>query len=72
MPYGYRAGKQETGEGWRIESYAPTHATAREMVQWSTEGHGDIYVTAQLNMRNEMAPSDVQRVLRGKEPKGIQ
>ncbi|MCX5392353.1 recombinase family protein [Streptomyces sp. NBC_00094] len=75
IPYGYRAEKQDTGDGWRLvpDDYGTdTAGTLREIVRRLIEGESANSVAQWLNEDPTKTPVslDAQLIRNGKPPKG--
>ncbi|WP_121828240.1 recombinase family protein [Streptomyces sp. S1] len=75
IPYGYRAEKQDTGEGWRLvpDDYGTdTAGTLREIVRRLIEGESANSIAQWLNEDPTKTPAslDAQLIRNGKPPKG--
>ncbi|MDL4771637.1 recombinase family protein [Actinomadura xylanilytica] len=70
LPYGYRPVKSE--DGWVLEPDPETSEILREVVQKIIAGTSANQVIRDLNARNVPTSLDVQRIRKGKEPKGTQ
>ncbi|MET9705088.1 recombinase family protein [Streptomyces griseus] len=75
IPYGYRAEKQDTGDGWRLvtDDYGTdTAGTLREIVRRLIEGESANSIAQWLNEDRTMTPVslDAQLIRNGKPPKG--
>lgn len=75
IPYGYRAEKQDTGDGWRLvlDDYGTdTAGTLREIVRRLIEGESANSIAQWLNEDPTKTPTslDAQLIRNGKPPKG--
>ncbi|MER5204884.1 recombinase family protein [Streptomyces sp. NPDC002825] len=75
IPYGYRAEKQDTGDGWRLvpDDYGTdTAGTLREIVRRLIEGESANSIAQWLNEDPTKTPVslDAQLIRNGKPPKG--
>ncbi|MEU5809443.1 recombinase family protein [Streptomyces sp. NPDC047718] len=75
IPYGYRAEKQDTGDGWRLvpDDYGTdTAGTLREIVRRLIEGESANSIAQWLNKDPAKTPTslDAQLIRNGKPPKG--
>ncbi|MGW3115390.1 recombinase family protein [Streptomyces sp. NPDC001091] len=73
VPYGYRAVKDNDGDGWKLEpdEYGTeTAKVVREIVRRTLDGEATNAVCRWLNENKIPAPLDAQRIRSGKEPKG--
>ncbi|SCG69541.1 Site-specific DNA recombinase [Micromonospora echinaurantiaca] len=72
VPYGYRAVKAETGQGWRLEIDPETSKVAREIVRRIIAGESANSVVRWLNETATPSPLDAQRVRAGKATTGTE